>query len=178
MYGVDESRMAEMALATRVPGTCRLPSTFDVAEIVPFHDETTPRIGTSDITVLLPQSRSPWSELPPEDLKTATRRTFNYGLIGAEDRTMSPLIRPGAVVQIDQRQRRWKADGWYNEYERPIYFIELHGGYACGWIEIRGSVLMLVPHTLSKVSIRQFRYPSEAEILGRVTGIATRLSPS
>ncbi|MFN2514145.1 MAG: hypothetical protein ABR568_22375 [Pyrinomonadaceae bacterium] len=60
---------------------------------------------------------------------------------------------------------------WRNEYERPIYFLELRDGYACGWCELQGNQLLVIPYIGSHVSIRRFHYPEEAEIVGRVMGL-------
>ncbi len=62
---------------------------------------------------------------------------------------------------------------WHSEFERPIYFMELRDGYACGWCELNGNQLLIIPHHLSPASIRRFTYPREAEIVGRVTGYNT-----
>jgi hypothetical protein len=62
---------------------------------------------------------------------------------------------------------------WHNEYERPIYFIELRDAYACGWCELQGNQLLIIPHHSSPVAIRRLTYFKEAEIVGRVTGFDT-----
>jgi transcriptional regulator with XRE-family HTH domain len=96
-----------------------------------------------------------------------------YGYVGTEDYTLDPLIRPGAFVQIDPHQNRVVKGQWPSEHNRPVYFVELRDDrYACSWCDHEGSRLMLVPYPQSPVAIRSFRYPQEAEIIGRVTGIA------
>ncbi len=97
-----------------------------------------------------------------------------YGHIGQADYTMYPLIRPGAVVEIDTTQDKLHANSWHNEFERPIFFIELHDGYACGWCELQGNQLLIVPHHSSPATIRRFIYPRDAEIVGRVVSYNTR----
>jgi transcriptional regulator with XRE-family HTH domain len=96
-----------------------------------------------------------------------------HGYIGLNDFTMSPLIRPGSFVLIDTSQNRPKTKTWRNEYERPIYFVELRNAYACGWCEVNHRSLLIIPHPLSPVSVRQFAHPEEAEIIGRVTRFVT-----
>jgi hypothetical protein len=88
---------------------------------------------------------------------------------------MSPLLRPGSLVQIDSRLNRAHYREWRTEFDRPIYFIELRDSYACSWVELSASQLTLIPHPLSGSAIRQFAYPDEAEIIGQVTGVAMRL---
>jgi transcriptional regulator with XRE-family HTH domain len=96
-----------------------------------------------------------------------------YGRLGLADFTMSPLIRPGALLKIDTRQNKLNSVQWHNEYERPVHFIELRGAYACGWCELQGNHLLIIPHPSSPAPVRQFTYPREADIVGRVVGYST-----
>ncbi|MGH9970289.1 MAG: helix-turn-helix domain-containing protein [Pyrinomonadaceae bacterium] len=99
---------------------------------------------------------------------------ISYGYVGLNDFTMYPLIWPGSFVWLDVGQNNLHPIAWHNEYERPIYFIELRHGYACGWCELHGNQLLIIPHHSSPATIRRFTYPKEAEIVGRVTGFETR----
>lgn len=101
------------------------------------------------------------------------KRHTLYGQIGLSDFTMYPMIRPGSVVEIDTRQYKLQGNSWHNEFERPIYFIELRDEYACGWCEVQGNQLLIVPHHSSPASIRRFNYPRDAEIVGRVISYKT-----
>jgi transcriptional regulator with XRE-family HTH domain len=96
-----------------------------------------------------------------------------YGHLGSSDFTMSPMIRPGSLLKIDTNQNKPTAGIWPNEYERPIFFLELRGEYACGWCELQGNRLLIIPHPSSPVGVRSFTYPREAEIVGRVIGYST-----
>ena len=96
-----------------------------------------------------------------------------YGHLGLSDFTMYPMIRPGALLRIDTSQNKLVTNTGRNEYERPIYFIELRGAYACGWCELQGNQLLLIPHHSSPATVRQFAYPRQAEIVGRVVGYST-----
>jgi transcriptional regulator with XRE-family HTH domain len=96
-----------------------------------------------------------------------------YGHLGASDFTMYPMIRPGALLKIDTSQNKLPAVACRNEYERPIFFIELRRAYACGWCKLQGNQLLIIPHPLSPASVRTFTYPREAEIVGRVIGYST-----
>ena len=100
-------------------------------------------------------------------------RNVISGYIGLTDSTMYPLIRPGAVVDIDTSQNKLHSTPWHNDFDRPIYFIELRDGYACGWCELQGNRLLIVPHHLSGVTVRSFTFPRDAEIVGRVIGYKT-----
>jgi transcriptional regulator with XRE-family HTH domain len=116
-------------------------------------------------------------EMPFFLAQHAGARHVLYGYVGTEDYTLDPLIRPGAFVQIDPRQNRVVKGVWPNEHHRPIYFVELRDNlYACSWCDYEGSRLLLVPCPKSPVAIRSFRYPQDAEIVGRVTGIAMMIA--
>jgi transcriptional regulator with XRE-family HTH domain len=96
-----------------------------------------------------------------------------FGYIGLDDFTMYPLIRPGSVVKIDTLQRKLNVSAWRNEYERPIYFIELRNAYGCAWCELHDKDLLLIPHHSSPQTVRRFLFGREAEIIGRVIGFDT-----
>jgi len=78
---------------------------------------------------------------------------------------------------IDPERKRVTPDGWKNEFERPVYFVELRNGYRCGWCQVEGSRLTLIPHPMSNAPIQSFNLTTEAEILGQVVGVAMRLVP-
>ncbi len=122
------------------------------------------------VTNLVPNSKSISSFSSHRD---HTETFISYGYIGLNDLTMFPLIRPGAIVRIDTGQNRVEPATWRNEYERPIFFIELRNAYACGWCELQGSHLLIIPHHLSPNAIRYLAYPKEAEIVGRIIGFDT-----
>jgi transcriptional regulator with XRE-family HTH domain len=131
-------------------------------------------------TNLLSKLVNIWGDVPVPLLRHLDLRRSLYGYIGTEDRTMSPLIPPGSFVQIDAKQTRVKRDtakksAGQSPFTRPIYFLDTRTGYACGWCEIKDGVLTLIPHPDSGEQTRTFRYPSEVEVVGRVTGIAMRI---
>ncbi len=128
-------------------------------------------------TSLIARMVEVWGEVPVPLLQRLDVRHCQYGYVGTEDFTMFPLLRPGSFVQIENYPTRLHSSQWRSEFDRPIYFVELRDGYACAWCEMRGSQLTLIPHPLSGCTIRQFSYPSDAEIVGQVTGVAMRLVP-
>ena len=100
-------------------------------------------------------------------------RHITYAHLGLADFTMYPMIRPGALLTIDNSQNKLSTVAWRNEYERPIFFIELRDAYACGWCELQGNQLLIIPHHSAPASVRRFMYPREAEIVGRVVSYST-----
>jgi hypothetical protein len=117
-----------------------------------------------------------WGEFPVRLLQQLDLRHRLCGYIGLEDYTLYPHIRPGSFVEIDDRQNKIKPRSWQNEYDRPIYFVELRGGYACSWCELDGNQLILIPSPQSRVQVRHVRYPNEGDIIGRVTAVTMRIA--
>lgn len=126
-------------------------------------------------TNLLARVVEKWDEVPVGLLQHLDLRKSMYGYIGLEDNTLYPLIRPGSLVQIDPGQRKISSAKWRTEFERPIYFIELRSGYICSWCQLEKGQLMVIPHPQSRQAVRHFDYPSQAEVVGRVTGVAMRI---
>jgi transcriptional regulator with XRE-family HTH domain len=128
-------------------------------------------------TNLLSRMVEIWGEVPVSLIQRLDVRHCQYGYVGLDDYSMSPILRPGSFVQIDPEIRRISVSTWRTEFDRPIFFVELRDSYACSWCELNGSRLTLVPHPLSGCGIRQYAFPDDAEIIGQVTGVAMRLTP-
>jgi len=95
---------------------------------------------------------------------------IRYAQLGADEITMHPLIRPGAIVTIDTTQTRVEPGVWQNDFERPIYCIELRDRITCGWCEQRNNKLLIVAYRSSSF---QEVLPRDAVILGRVVAYYT-----
>lgn len=157
-----ETRLAEMEV-------------MDSARTVSFPVRFDPAFNLNR-TSLLSRLVEVWGEVPIAFIQHLDIRQHNYGFIGMDDLTMYPLLRPGSFVQIDDRVRKIQPLKWRTEFDRPIYFVELRDGYACGWCELqKNNQLWLLPHPLSPVGVRQYEHGVEAEIVGQVTGVATRI---
>ena len=129
-------------------------------------------------THLLSRIVETWGRIPLTLLSRLDLRHRLYGYIGLRDYTLYPLIKPGSFVQIDPEIKKLKPAVGRSEFDRPIYFIDLRSEYACGWCEILGDKLLVVPHPLSPSKIRAFALPGEAEIVGQVTGVAMQIAIS
>jgi transcriptional regulator with XRE-family HTH domain len=116
-----------------------------------------------------------WGEVPIGLLQQLNIRQGRWGFVGLTDYTMYPLLRPGSLVQIDDQQKPSHGITFRSEHDRPIYFIELRDSYVCSWCELQKHRLLSIPHPLSPVGVREFAYPNDAEIIGRVTAVAARL---
>jgi transcriptional regulator with XRE-family HTH domain len=145
------------------PATLRLPIRFD-----PAFDPSR--------TEFLTRMVERWGDL--EGTLFSQPSQHLYGYVGLNDRRMHPLLRPGSLVLVDPNLQQVRNSGWTNEYERPIYFIELREAFRCCWCRCEAGKLMLVPHPLSACAPEVYRFPEEAEIVGQVVGVATRLGPS
>lgn len=122
-------------------------------------------------TNLVPRMIETWQEVPLE-LQLMDGSDPLYGYIGISDYTLYPIVRPGAFVRIDPRQRKIPAVHWRSDHGRPIFFIELRDRYVCTWCEMHDGRLILIPSQQSNRRAQQVRYPVDATIIGRVTGIA------
>jgi transcriptional regulator with XRE-family HTH domain len=176
-YGVNANRTR--AYRTRfIPEITRTTSAeiygFEDKVLVPVRIDPTFRWET---TQLVNRVVAMWGEIPAAFLLRSNPRRHTYGYVGLTDRTMFPLLRPGSLVMIDPERKRVVNDGWKNEFERPVYFIELRDGYRCAWCQVEGSRLTLIPHPVSNVPVQSLSLTTEAEILGQVVGVAMRLVP-
>jgi transcriptional regulator with XRE-family HTH domain len=101
---------------------------------------------------------------------------YRYGYIGLDDQRMVPLLRPGSVVLLDTSARRVQEHEWSSEYDRPLFFVEIREGYRCGWFHQEGHRLVMQPHPLSRCMPEWWQIPEQAEVVGKVVGIVTRLN--
>src|SRR5260370_30341500 len=88
---------------------------------------------------------------------------------------MDPLLRPGSLVQVDPALRTVRNFGWGNEFERPIFLVDVRTGYRCCWFLADGQRLVLQPYPLSPCLPEVWRLPAEAQVVGQVAGVVTRL---
>ncbi len=111
-----------------------------------------------------------------EGVLTSGNGHYRYGYIGLDDRRMMPLLRPGSIVLVDTSARRIEETDWTTEYDRPMYFVEIRDGYRCGWFHQDGPRLVMQPHPLSRCLPESWSTPNDAEVVGRVVGVVTRLN--
>jgi transcriptional regulator with XRE-family HTH domain len=99
-----------------------------------------------------------------------------YGYIGLSDRRMIPLLRPGSLILVDTALRQVEDDGWTTEHDRPMYLVDVRTGYRCGWFLRTPGMLVMQPHPLSRCAPESFAMPENAEVVGKVIGVVTRLN--
>ena len=172
-YGVKSDEPATAPPAPRThpvsdvgTATCNLPLKLD-----PLFDAS----STSYIRRMIQE----WGPVPMAALHSLQASEFTYGYVGREDYSLYPLLLPGSFVQIDPRQTEIETGPWASDLERPIYFLETHDSYICGWCSVLSSrELQVQPHPLSGLAARNYKRPAEIEVVGRVVGVATKLRSS
>jgi len=184
IYGRDYDRLATLcgvpvADAQRDHKALALPSTYLIGS-APAADQSAILSAVelreklrAERTNLLPKIVETWDEVPLV-LQRMDGSNPLYGYIGREDYTLHPFIRPGAFVRIDSRQKKIPAY-WYSDHDRPIFFVELREHYVCSWCEMHDGRLILIPSQQSRRRAQHVRYPGDATIVGRVTGVAMDL---
>jgi hypothetical protein len=77
---------------------------------------------------------------------------------------------------VDVGARLIEDHDWSTEYDRPLFFVEVREGYRCGWFHQDGARLMMQPHPLSRCLPEWWSVPDDAEVVGRVVAVVTRLN--
>lgn len=173
LFGCNLSDFGRDRTMFAAPKTRLAPESDDSEDtvVVPLQSQEGPHL---DKTNLLSRLAEIWGELPIRMIQHLDLKNSVYGFVGMSDNRMFPLIRPGSIVQIDQNQKRVLSRGWKDEDDRPIYFVEIRGGFLCSWCELKDGYLSAVPHPKSKCEVLRFAYPREAEIVGRVVCVTMR----
>ena len=173
-YGVDLERIAQDAVLVAPARTHPVGFRVNGAGSVTLPLKLDPGLDLRRTTYLSRMIQE-WGKMPLALLETLKVREHRYACIGTEDYMMYPLLPPGSLVQVDETRREIQAGPWASEYERPIYFLDLHQGYACSWCSLTGNRLILQPHTTSPCAPQMLLYPDEAEVIGQVVAVAMRL---
>jgi len=175
-FGIDIRAAGSEQDLVGLPHTYLVTPTLGGAQstlVVPLELREKADFGSTNLVSRMFES---WGEIPVSLLQHMDWRNSLYGYIGIEDYTLYPLLRPGSFVQIDAHQNKVQPEGWRNEFDRPIYFVELRDTYTCSWCEVDGSRLVLLPSPHSGKQVRHVRYPGDADILGRVTAVTMSIA--
>ncbi|MBI4877287.1 MAG: hypothetical protein HY822_21885 [Acidobacteria bacterium] len=159
---VEVSRTHEVGFTTTGHGAVQVPLALD------------PGIDLRR-TTFLSRAIQRWGRLPLMLLNSVDLRNHRYAFIGTEDWSMYPILHPGSLVLIDETRRKIAETGWTSEFERPIYLLETREEWLCGWCSQSNDQLVVHPHPASECAPRAFAYPREVDVIGQVTGVATRL---
>jgi transcriptional regulator with XRE-family HTH domain len=171
-YGVPVEQLTADALQVKLAETHRI-------EVTPHTPEAPPGEGIHDLDIRRTTFLTRWApqaaNLPLRFMDGADHRRYRYGLVGLEDWSMFPILRPGSLVLIDENRRRIARGGWNNEFDRPIYFLEHRHGYLCGWCALEDGTLSVQPHPASDKPSIMFKYPPDIDVVGQVVGMAMLL---
>jgi transcriptional regulator with XRE-family HTH domain len=172
IFGVDLDRLSFDLKLASVPVTHKinadLPARISVAS-----DED----GSKTRVVAKVMTPPPANNIgqPSQDRRIKQKLCLIH--VGTEDYTMFPLIAPSSLLEVDDRVRRIRSAGWHSEHDRPIYLFETrHDGFRIGWCSLSNNLLTIQPHPLSPTPAKTYRYPVEAEIVGQVVAVSTRLA--
>jgi hypothetical protein len=168
----DRGWMGDLPLVT-APKTHLInvnPSAMPVP--IPQMDPAFDRNKTTDIGRMV----LGWGLLPVSLVADILDKKYTYAYVGAKDFSMYPLIFPGSFLQIDERRKKIASGPWPSEYERPVYFVETRERFWLGWCAWRSGQLIVQFHPSSNEPARTFATEGQAEVIGQVVGLATRLS--
>jgi hypothetical protein len=106
------------------------------------------------------------------------RNRYRKAIVGRKDRSLYPMIRPGAIITVDTHQRAIASPKeWTNEFDRPIYLLYTRNGYVCGWCQLteHGTRLNVVSHVMAKLDVLPLLYGKDVEVVGRVVAVSMSL---
>jgi hypothetical protein len=129
-------------------------------------------------TTFVSQVVQRWGKLPLALVGGVDVKRYRYGFVGTDDWSMHPAIPAGSLLVIDDSQRKIQTDGWTDQSDRPIYFLEHRDGFYCRWCSLLDGVLSLIPDPSSHAPILAYPYPDEIEVIGQVVGLAMSLGPA
>ncbi len=171
-YGVPRDELESEALQVRLRETHA--AQFSENPQISGPHPVDLEIGLNNTTFLSHLVRR-WGKLPLNCLNGMDLRRYRYGFIGLDDWSMYPILQPGALVAIDGNRRKIAADGWSNEIDRPIYFLEHRGGYLCGWCSVMEDRILVQPHPASHREPLMFETQVGVDVIGQVVGVAMPL---
>jgi transcriptional regulator with XRE-family HTH domain len=108
------------------------------------------------------------------------RNRYRKAIVGRKDRSLYPMIRPGAIITVDTHQRAIASHKeWTSEFDRPVYLLYTRNGYVCGWCQLTegGTRLNVVSHLMAKLDVLPLAYGKDVEVVGRVVSVAMSLEP-
>jgi transcriptional regulator with XRE-family HTH domain len=173
-YGVPVELLAAESLRVGLAQTHPLEITPDGHASIPYFLEGGVNL---EKTSFLSHMIRRWGKVPLSFINGMDHGHHRYALVGLEDRSMFPILRPGSLLWIDEGRRRIARRGWTNEFDRPIYFLEHRGGFLCGWCSLDGHRLLVQAHPASEKPPSVFQFHDEIDVVGQVVGVAMLLDP-
>ena len=116
-YGVPVDLLAAEALQVQLAET-------HAVEVTPNGHASVSLPVEADVdpnqTTFLSRLIRRWGKVPLSFIEGLDLQHYRYGLVGLQDWSMFPVLRPGALVLIDETQRKVVPGGWTDEFDRPI----------------------------------------------------------
>lgn len=175
-YGVPVSRIAADAIQIGLSKTHSVElgdPTFGSVQVPLSLD---PHIDLRK-TTFLSQMVQRWGLLPLALLQGLQPQKQRYALIGTDDLSMYPILRPGSLVTVDETYRRPQDDSWTDEANRPIYLLEHREGFLARWCHVQNNQLIAMAHPASSYPPEVYELPRDVEIIGQISGVAMRFEP-
>jgi len=170
-YGISMAKLPADAIAIEVPSTHLLNFKNDIHGDAMIPVALEPGLDMRHTTYLSRMIQR-WGKIPLLLLDQLDLKDRRYAYLGTEDWFMFPLLQPGSLLVIDESQRKISSSGWQSEFDRPIYFLEHRDGYLCGWCNLQGDQLILIPHPASRCDPKIYDSESGIDVIGRVIGVA------
>ncbi len=170
-YGVDLAELPAHAAALSLESTHLLgfgPLQHGEVQVPLVVD---PGVDLSKTTYLSRAIRR-WGKLPLSMLNAVDLKHHRYAFVGSEDWSMYPILQPGALVLIDESRRKIVNTGWTNEFDRPIYFTGASRRLRRGLVHHEWRTVGPATPSASQCSPVVYAYPSEIDVISRVSGIA------
>jgi transcriptional regulator with XRE-family HTH domain len=175
-YGLDLENISKFEMDIKLPRTHVIwHDVYDPERPVSFPVRFDPGFKLEQ-TDLLSRIVETWGEVPIGFIQHMGIRKRLYGFIGTTDFTLHPLIRPGSIVSIDDHDTKIQQSGWETDFDRPVYFLQLRDSYAFGWCQVGEGKLNLIPYSTVRCRIKQYEYPDDVDVIGRVVGVAMTLA--
>lgn len=128
IYGQDYDRLASLcgvpaSEALKEHKKLGLPHTYLIGPVPEAHKSTALSAVAlreklrAERTNLVPRVIATWQEVPLV-LQLMNGSDPLYGYVGMDDYTLHPIVRPGAFVRIDPRQKKIPYVHWHSDYDR------------------------------------------------------------
>ena len=166
VFGIDSNEVRRYA-GQLEPGLPRLETT-EAREIGFRFQLNFDTNFSSQQTSLLKLDPQELAVLPAALRKRLDPTRYRYAVVGLKDDTMGELLPPGSLVEVDVMQNAVQVFEWKAMRERPVYLVWHTDGHSCGWCQMEGKELTLLPYPLSHQPVRRFKVPREASVIGRV----------
>lgn len=114
----------------------------------------------------------------PNDPQYANKR-YVRAIIGSNANRAYPMLRPGAIVLIDQQQRDInKRVTVKHEFDTPLFFFRTHGAPICGWAHRHSNgTVSIWAHPAAQMDPINLQSGQEAELIGRIVAVKMWLAP-